>query len=191
MQLLLTLLNVSACLLLALAAFGKESQEWLTFDARAKTAFAEGKLDQAQSLWEEALKRAESEGEIEPGVVTCLKNLALVFDKKGNYSESERLYELAMRNMEGLAGPNSPRFADWMPDLAWLYDSHGRPEQSEILFKRALSIKKSHYGQDSKEVADLLDVYARFLKRNNRNTEASELFDRARQIRSKAASGTD
>jgi tetratricopeptide (TPR) repeat protein len=161
---------------------------WEQTNSDAQEAFDRGELDDAQSKWEEALRQAESSKAVEPGMVTCLCKLALVNDKKHNSFEAERLYELAMRTMEGLAGPNSTRFADWMPDLAWMYQGHGRSDKAEVLFKRALKIKESAYGADDERVARALDDYARFLRKENRSTEASALEQRARTIRSKATS---
>lgn len=159
--------------------------DWEQISAEAQQAYDSGNLEEAESKWTEALKQAESSKAVEPGMVTCLCKLALVNDKKHNPFEAERLYELAMRTMEGLAGPNSTRFADWMPDLAWMYLGHGRPDKSEVLFKRALKIKESAYGADDERVAQALDDYARFLRKENRGTEASVLEQRARTIRSK------
>ncbi len=162
--------------------------DWEQINSEAQQSYDNGNLDDAESKWTEALKQAELSKAVEPGMVTCLCKLALVNDKKHNSAEAERLYELAMRTMEGLAGPNSTRFADWMPDLAWMYLGHGRPDKSEVLFKRALKIKESAYGADDERVAQALDDYARFLRRVNRGTEASALDQRARTIRSKTGS---
>jgi len=161
--------------------------DWEQLNTEAQSAFNSGDLEGAESKWTEALKQAEASKAVEPGMVTCLCKLALVNDKRKNSFEAERLYELAMRTMEGLAGPNSTRFADWMPDLAWMYQGHGRPDKSEVLFKRALKIKESAYGADDERVAQALDDYARFLRKENRGTEASALEQRAKTIRVKTS----
>lgn len=160
--------------------------DWQQLNSEAQSSYNNGDLDDAESKWNEALKQAEVSKAVEPGMVTCLCKLALVNDKRKNTFEAERLYELAMRTMEGLAGPNSTRFADWMPDLAWMYQGHGRPDKSEVLFKRALKIKESAYGADDERVAQALDDYARFLRKENRGTEASVLEQRAKTIRAKS-----
>jgi tetratricopeptide (TPR) repeat protein len=160
--------------------------DWEQSSNDAQVAYNSGNMEEAQSKWTEALKQAEASKAIEPGMVTCLCKLALVNDKRRKYFEAERLYELAMRTMEGLAGPNSTRFADWMPDLAWMYQGHGRPDKSEVLFKRALRIKEGAYGAEDERVALVMDDYARFLRKENRATEASVLEQRAKTIRVKA-----
>lgn len=154
----------------------------------AQRCMAGGDLEGAEREWRAALISAEQSGNIEPGLVTCLVGLAFVYDRRGDIHESERLYELAMRNMEGFVGPTSTRFADWMPDLAFLYDSHGKPEKAEVLFKRAYQIKKNAYGPNDARVAEVLESYARFLRRNGRQVEATDLEQQARSIRQKLSS---
>lgn len=165
-----------------------QASDWKEYDQVAKKAYNEGNYDEAEQNWRDALKQAEKSSSVEPGMVNCLCSLALVNDKKGNAQEAERLYELAMRNMEGLVGPSSPRFADWMPDLAFMYDAHGRPDRAEVLFKKALLIKERSFGLEDLRVADVLDSYAQFLRKNNRGIEATALELRSKQIREKKKS---
>lgn len=167
------------------AAVLADDAAWVPQHQSAERLFNAGDLDGAERDYREALGTAEKSSQVEPGVVTCLVGLATVYDKRGQPAEAERLYELAMRNMEGLVGPSHPRFADWMPRLARMYDSHGRPDRAEVLLKRALQIKCAAFGAEDQRVADLYDEYANFLKRNGRQIEASSLEQKARVIRQK------
>jgi hypothetical protein len=181
-------LNALSLLACISACWGQTSAEnWESHRDAAQKAFASCDFDRADNEWKEALTAAERSGQIEPGMVTCLVGLAFVQDKQGHAQESERLYELGMRNMEGLVGPASPRFADWMPSLAFLYDSHGKSDKAEILFKRALLIKTGAFGWNDARVAEVLEQYARFLRKNERQTEATDLELKARTIRQKLA----
>lgn len=164
---------------------------WQESDSLARTALQQGRLDEAETYFREALKGAEAAGAIEPGVVSCLTGLALVYDGKGEAAESERLYELAMRNMEGLVGGNSPRYADFLPQLASIYLRHGKAEHAEILFKRAITIREKSFGPDDIKVAQMLDLYADFLRKLNRTTEAEATESRSREIRAKLNTQTD
>jgi tetratricopeptide (TPR) repeat protein len=151
----------------------------------AQTAFLQGDLAEAESKWRSALKSADQARAVEPGVVTCLVGLSRVYDKRGDTHEAERLYELAMRDMEALSGPNGVRFADFMPELAFMYEAHGSPDKAEVLFKRALAIKKAAFGANDSRVADGLDQYAVFLRKRGRLSEASSHESAARNIRMK------
>jgi tetratricopeptide (TPR) repeat protein len=162
-----------------------ENTDWVALEAAARSELGQGDLDKAESDFKSALSNAEQSSAIEPGVVNCLCGLALVYHRRGNVAESERLYELAMRNLESLVGPSSPRFADYMPDLAWLYNEHGKPDKAEVLFKNALSIRHRTYGDDDPGSVPLMLQYAKFLRASGRQAEASQLETRANAITQK------
>jgi tetratricopeptide (TPR) repeat protein len=178
-------LSVTSLALMAWAgsslAFG-QSADWSNLETSAQSAMEQGDLDKAETNYKSALNIADKSSNIEPGVVNSLCGLSLVNHKRGNYAESERLYELAMRDMEGLVGRTSTRFADWLPDLAWLYNEHGKPEKAEVLFKNALQIRRTNLGDNDPTVATLMGQYAKFLRRNGRETEAIPLELSARTI---------
>lgn len=162
-----------------------ENTDWVALETAARSELGQGDLDKAESDFKSALSNAEQSAAIEPGVVNCLCGLALVYHRRGNVAESERLYELAMRNLESLVGPSSPRYADYMPDLAWLYNEHGKPDKAEVLFKNALSIRHRTYGDDDPGSVPLMLQYAKFLRANGRQAEASQLEILANSITQK------
>lgn len=161
------------------------SAQWRQFEEKAQKAFQLDNDDEADRLWREALKRAEQEHQIHPGIVDCLRGLAALNEKRGNYTEAERLYELAMRDLEAAAGRNSVSFAQYMPDLAWLYLRHGKPDKAEVLFQRALRIKEECLGMEDPGLIPDLSNYAEFLRMSNRLTEANIVEQRARSIHDK------
>jgi tetratricopeptide (TPR) repeat protein len=158
---------------------------WQQVYDEADAAFNRGDMTTAKEKCEEALKLADQAREIEPGMVTCFTKLALVNDRLGNTGEAERLYELAMRTLEGQAGRESLRFADFMPDLGYMYQAHHKSAKAEVLFKKAVEIKEKALGQNDSRVADAWDDYAHFLEKENRHVEAAECSQRSRTIRSK------
>lgn len=159
--------------------------QWRQLEKAAQYAFQSDNDDEADKLWNEALKRADENNQVYPGRVDCLRGLALLNEKKGNYAEAERLYELAMRDLEAAAGLKSISFAEYMPDLAWLYLRHGKPAQAEVLFQRVLKIKEECYGKDDGRLIPDLGNYAEFLRMNNRLIEANIVEQRARSIHDK------
>ena len=185
--------NASAGIIAALAvalllsfsfvvASNAQNSNWVSLEGNARDALARGDLDKAEAGFKNAVAAADQSSAVEPGVVNCLCGLSLVYHKRGNYAESERLYELAMRDMEGLVGRTSTRFADWLPDLAWLYNEHGKSDKAEVLFKSALDIRRHNLGDGDPSVATLMGQYAKFLRSNGRETEAIPLESRARTI---------
>lgn len=157
-------------------------QRWYILDQQARKELVDGKLALAEKHWKEAVKISESSSQIEPGFINSLAGLSLLYHKKGNVGESERVYEYAMRNLEGFVGRNSMKFATYLPDLAWLYHDHGRHQQAEILFKQHLKMHEGKHGQYSPEILDSLDHYSQFLRSRGRGSEASILEGRARDI---------
>ncbi len=158
---------------------------WEKENREAQEFYNNNKYDEAQKHWKNAIDLAEKAQKIDPGVATYLTKLALVQDKLGNPSESERLYELAMRHMEGLVGATNQRFADFLPDLAQLYSDHGKDAQAEELYKKLLNIRQKGLNKDDPKIADALEIYEKFLRNNNRPDEAQILSEKARSIRYK------
>lgn len=156
---------------------------WQDLDANARAAMREGRLADAEAQWKEAIAAAESEKEINPGVVDCLIGLAWLYDKRGDNAESERLYELAMRTVEGVKGADSAAYADRLPDLATLYRRHGKSWHSDLLYQRLIKIRESRSGKNSEEVAAALEIYSRFLQAEGRQAEATKIAERAHTIR--------
>jgi tetratricopeptide (TPR) repeat protein len=158
---------------------------WQDYDDAARQSFKRGDLAEAESDWRESLRLAELGSNVEPGMVTALTGLALVNEQQGHYSESERLYELAMRNLEQALGRQSAQFAAYMPNLGYVYQKHGKTQQAEDLFTEFLATTEKVYGKVSPEMANAFDAYAEYLKRAGRHVESANASQQARNIRSK------
>jgi len=158
---------------------------WQDYDDAAKQAFSRGDLTEAESDWREALRLAEIAAAIEPGMVSSLTGLASVNEQRGNQAESERLYELAMRNIEAGLGRESAQFAVYMPNLGYVYQKHGKTQKAEAIFTEFLATTEKLYGKTAPEMAKALDAYSEYLKRAGRNVEALAAIQQAKNIRSK------
>lgn len=182
-------LILALCIFCASEALAKQllaqgEAQWRQYDQAAQQAFNSGDLTTAEAKWRQALDSADQSSSIEPGVANILCSLAKLYNKKGDVAESERLYELAMRNLEGTIGIMSSRYTDYLADLGWLYYDHGRMPEAEDTFKKAVTIRERIHGINSLKVAESLDVYAQFLHKVNRGTEGDILSTRAATIRS-------
>lgn len=157
--------------------------EWFIYDQKARQAILDDNLSNAESLFKQAIQKAEAKAMYEPGVINSFCGLSFLYHKKSNNAESERVYEYAMRYLEGVSGGrDSARFADYLPDLAWLYNAHGKPDKAEVLLKSAIAIRERRFGEYSKELEKSLGDYAYFLRQNNRDTEARHLDARIKLI---------
>lgn len=157
--------------------------EWFINDQKARRSLLDDDLSQSETSFKQAIQKAETKGMYEPGVINSFCGLAFLHHKKSNTAESERLYEYAMRYLEGVSGGrDSARFADYLPDLAWLYNAHGKPDKAEVLLKSAAAIREKRFGEYSKEFEQSLKDYSVFLRKNGRDTEARQLDARMKLI---------
>jgi tetratricopeptide (TPR) repeat protein len=158
---------------------------WQDYDTAARQSLARGDLTEAESDWREALRLAEIASNVEPGMVTSLTGLAMINEERGNYAESERLYELGMRNIEAALGRETAQFAAYMPNLGYVYQKHGKAQQADAIFTEFLATTEKLYGKASPEMAKAQDAYAEFLKKAGRDVEALAAIQQAKNIRAK------
>jgi len=156
---------------------------WQQADANARVLMKEGRLAEAEAKWKEAIAQAETDKQMDPGLVDCLIGLAGLYDRRGDNSESERLYELAMRTVEGVKGGDSADYANRLPDLAAMYRRHGKSWHSDLLFQRLIKIRENTRGKNSSETAAACEMYGRFLGTEGRQAEADKMIERAHTIR--------
>ncbi|CAN5333338.1 hypothetical protein BH11CYA1_BH11CYA1_13810 [soil metagenome] len=161
-------------------------EKWWKKDHEARLLMKAGSLSEAKTAFGQAVDIAEANSNMDPGLVNSLAGLSLLEHRRGNASESERLYELAMRYQEGFAGANSEAFAAFLPDLAWLYSWHGNSKQAEILFRRAIATIESQNPEDDSKVSPYLLHYKAFLKQSGRTSEAEKIAVRLKRIESKS-----
>ena len=156
---------------------------WQEADANARAFMKEERFAEAEAQWKEGISRAETDKQMDPGLVDCLIGLAGLYDKRGDVAESERLYELAMRTVEGVKGGDSAAYADRLPGLAALYRRHAKSWHADLLFQRLIKIRENTKGKNSSEVAAACDLYGRFLAAEGRQAEADKVSEKAHTIR--------
>jgi tetratricopeptide (TPR) repeat protein len=156
---------------------------WQQADANARAFMKEERLAEAEAQWKEAIARAETDKQIDPGLVDCLIGLSGLYDRRGDTAESERLYELAMRTVEGVKGADSAAYADRLPALAAMYRRHGKSWHADLLFQRVIKIRENTKGKNSPEVASACEMYGRFLLSEGRQAEADKMSEKAHTIR--------
>lgn len=161
--------------------------DWLKLEKSARDKLSEGQFDEAERGFKEAISKAEALNMVSPGVINSLMGLAFALDRQGNQAESERLYELAMRNAESVFGPSATRFGYYMPDLAWLYHWHGKDSQAETLFLRAISLEEASSRIETPNLIELLKEYQQFLKECGRTSESEKIGHRVEHIKAKLA----
>ncbi len=107
---------------------------WQEMDAGARSAMKRGVTAR---LNRNGKKRSHAPRLIKKSirvVVDCLIGLAGLYDKRGDVAESERLYELAMRTVEGIKGGDSAAYADRLPSTGGVVSQAWK----ELAFRLAL-----------------------------------------------------
>lgn len=163
----------------------KKEEAWNKLHRSAKQAFSQKDYTEAERLWKEAILEAEKASQIEPGIVNCFIGLAQVNDKFGNFEHSEYLYEMAMRNMEGLVGTSSQRYVDYIPDLADLYHRHNKDDRAEFLYQKVIKARQANESQNPEKLADIHEMYAHFMRDLNHIEEAAVHETQAANIRTR------
>ncbi len=178
------LLSAGLAVWLVCAASAQES--WLLFHEQGTEALNSGALDQAEDAFNRCLKAAESADCTEPGVCRALVGLSLVQDRRGNFAESDRLYELVTNQCEKATGnKDNHRFAEYLPGLADLYHRHGKTDKATLAFQRLLDIRTKRPPKDDNKILEAHEHFALFLRSTNRADEAAKHEHEAAQLRFK------
>src|SRR5207245_9875032 len=75
--------------------------------------------------------------------------------QEGRYSEAERLFIDAIKEVEGF-GPGDSRLPASLNSLAELYRTRSKYAEAEALYKRALAIRENTVGPENPEAAPSL-----------------------------------
>src|SRR5207253_2468433 len=105
--------------------------------------------------------------------------------QEGRYSEAERLFIDAIKEVEGF-GPGDPRLPASLNSLAELYRTRSKYAEAEALYKRALVIREKTLGADHPQVATSLHNLAVVYHDERNYAEAEPLYRRALAIWEKA-----
>src|SRR5262245_58337660 len=124
----------------------------------ALACFAEGKSQEAESMFRRALRILERvEGADHPDVAQVVNNLAAIYEDRCEYEAAERLYERSVRIMERTGAEDDReiirlRLQSWQ-NLGRIHQAQGRYDSAEALFKQALTNAEQSFGNRSVEVA--------------------------------------
>ena len=151
---------------------------------QAKKHDGQGRFDEAEALYKQALAIRENElGPDHPHVATSLKYLAQLYRLQGRYGEAEPLFERSLKIRESNFGPIHPQVATILDNLAQQYSLQGYFGKAEPLFKRALAIRKITRGPNHPEFAQSLKTLASLYKTQGRYAKAEPLYKQALEIR--------
>jgi CHAT domain-containing protein/Tfp pilus assembly protein PilF len=167
---------------------------------------ADGRLQEAQTAYDEALKRftagqyaeAVTQGEraltlreavlggTHPEVADCLDLLGKAHRFQGAYDRAGPLHLRALAIREAALGKNHKDVATSLNNLANLYAEQGLYGQAEPIYERALSIRETALGKNHPDVAQSLHNLATLYHSQGLYDRAGPLYERALSIRETA-----
>lgn len=121
-----------------------------------------------------------------PEAALLLKKAGYYLDDRGEYSQAEQLYRLALVIDERTAGPEHPSTASSLNNLGLLLRRQGKREEAEGLFQRAIHIDEKALGPEHPDTAIDLNNLADLYRESGRLAEAEPLYRRALAILQKA-----
>jgi tetratricopeptide (TPR) repeat protein len=141
-----------------------------------------GRYDQAESLYQQALKIRERElGPDDLKVATTLNNLAVLYLDRGRYLEAESLCSRSLAIVEKAWGRDHPKVARRLSNLADIYAVQNKYEAAAALYERALAIlEMTDNKEGTKAIAASLMNYVFLLRKTNSETQARKMEARIR-----------
>jgi tetratricopeptide (TPR) repeat protein len=101
---------------------------------------AQGRLDEAEVLYERALLIWSLQPADPADVGSALSNLAAIEHQRGHTDRAEATYRRALDVRQQALGPHHPDLAPTLNNLALLLKSSGRASEAAPLYRRALAI---------------------------------------------------
>ena len=114
-----------------------------------------------------------------PEVARFLDSLAMLYQKKGEYSRAEPLYLRALAIQEKALGRDHLEVANSLNPLAVLYQQKGEYNRAEALHLRALAIREKTLGPEHPDVAASLNNLATLYDEKEEYDRVEPLYRRA------------
>jgi len=151
-----------------------------TLANRARLERVQGRLDEAERLFLEALAVAEAAfgaagGELPP----LLNDLAVVYKYAARFDEAKALYRRALAAVEAALGPEHPEAATIWHNLGGIEHARGRFAEGEVFAQRSVEIREAALGADHPAVAADVAALAALVQEQGRLDEAEALYCRA------------
>lgn len=169
------------------------ADDWRAIFAQAQQDLSAGNLNEAEEGFRKAetlLEAAKASGPEELksfgfSLIDCLVGVSKVKDRKGDYAESESVYELALETLKKFCdgGWQNQQYADYLLPLAELYDRHGKIDQADGAYKRLVEIRTTVAPKSDSKIIAAYEAYSKFLRAHSRAGEASPLEAKAAQLK--------
>ncbi len=137
------------------------------------TYVTDGKFDQAQAVYQRAMKLAEDTHD-DAGLSSILQNLAIVYQKTNRPSDAEAALTRALNLVSQLPRPLNRQWAGVALTAASFYEQSGRPLQAEQVYGRLITFLEQEMGAEAPALRLPLDKLIAMLKSQGRFGEAAK-----------------
>ncbi|MBX9669864.1 MAG: tetratricopeptide repeat protein [Candidatus Obscuribacterales bacterium] len=161
------------------------SANWTNYKMQAVKAAQQSNLDEAERMWQEALKEAEQFGEKDGRFSLSVDNLGKVLFAQGKFEKAEPLYRKALIIRERTFPPDHDDVATCANNLAAVMFKREKYKEAEELYSRSLQIREKYEGKNSKVVANLLYQLGMVFHAQNRYEKAEDYYKQALEIKNK------
>ena len=138
-------------------------------------AIEAGNFPAGESLWQEAIKEAQSFTGHDPRLPISLEGLAAAYWKQGKFDQAEALTKRCFNIYETVLGPDHDDVGVVANNLAMLYHAQGKLVLAEGMYKRSLPLRARSLGSQHPAVFNLMMNYCNVLVALDRAPEAEEV----------------
>jgi tetratricopeptide (TPR) repeat protein len=160
-----------------------EETHWQTVIDAANSLYKEGRYEDAETKFAEAVTAAEAFGEEDHRLATTLNNLGLLYYAQKKYTEAEPLYKKAISIREQSLGKEHLMVAMSLSNLSLLYYAQKKFSKAAPICKRALSIREKLLDENHLDIALSLNNLALIYHGQEADKKAEPLCERALEIR--------
>ena len=155
----------------------------LTLDTLAQDLQAQGKHDEAEPLYREALEMdRESLGTRHPNTLIAINNLAQVLQAQGKLDEAEPLSREALEVERQTLGDRHPHTLSSMNELGALLQAKGDLAAAEPLQREALKVRRETLGSRHPSTLNSINNLGALLKANGDFAAAELLYREALEV---------
>ncbi len=148
-----------------------------TLDALGGTLMAQGRLEEAESLLNDALRlNLKYCCEDDPDVISNLADLASLCWKKKQFQKAEELHREVLERRRRVLGQRDPTVAETLFNLAQAIASQGRHADAEELFRKTLDMYRALHGNEHWLVAKTMSSLGVQLASQGRRAEAEVMY---------------
>ena len=142
----------------------------------ARLLQAQGKLDEAEPLYREALEASRATlGDRHPDTLVSISNMASLLQDQGKVDEAAPLYREALEAERATLGDRHPSTLGSIGDMAHLLQAQGKLDEAEPLCREALEAKRATLGDRHPDTLVSINNMARLLQAQGKLDEAEAL----------------